>query len=54
MEFDSEIEWREDKKFLKVEFPVDVHNTEVNYSPPLAMDVLLIYGRLHMRPSMES
>lgn len=29
--FDSEIEWREAKKFLKVEFPVDVHNTEAAY-----------------------
>lgn len=29
LEFDNEIEWREDMKFLKVEFPVDVHNTEV-------------------------
>lgn len=33
MEFDNEIEWREDMKFLKVEFPVDVHNTEVSSSP---------------------
>lgn len=32
VEFDSEIEWREDMKFLKVEFPVDVHNTEVSNS----------------------
>ena len=31
VEFDSEVEWREDKKFLKVEFPVDVHNTEASY-----------------------
>uniref|UniRef100_A0A093XXE9 Alpha-mannosidase n=1 Tax=Talaromyces marneffei PM1 TaxID=1077442 RepID=A0A093XXE9_TALMA len=31
VEFDSEIEWRENKKFLKVEFPVDVHNTEASY-----------------------
>ena len=29
VEFDCEVEWREDMKFLKVEFPVDVHNTEV-------------------------
>lgn len=29
--FASEIEWHEDKKFLKVEFPVDVHNTEASY-----------------------
>jgi len=28
---DSEVEWREDKKFLKVEFPVDVYNTEASY-----------------------
>jgi len=27
----SEVEWREDKKFLKVEFPVDVRNTEASY-----------------------
>ncbi|KAI1004966.1 Alpha-mannosidase [Podosphaera aphanis] len=27
----SEIEWREDKKFLKVEFPVDIRNTEASY-----------------------
>ncbi|PCG91440.1 Glycoside hydrolase/deacetylase, beta/alpha-barrel [Penicillium occitanis (nom. inval.)] len=31
VEFDSEVEWRENKKFLKVEFPVDVHNTEASY-----------------------
>ncbi|KAG0633137.1 Alpha-mannosidase [Tuber brumale] len=31
VEFDNEIEWREDMKFLKVEFPVDVHNTEASY-----------------------
>ncbi|KAF8246413.1 hypothetical protein K440DRAFT_553516 [Wilcoxina mikolae CBS 423.85] len=29
--FDSEIEWRESMKFLKVEFPVDVVNTEAKY-----------------------
>lgn len=29
--FDSEIEWRETMKFLKVEFPVDVVNTEATY-----------------------
>jgi len=27
--FDCDLEWREDMKFLKVEFPVDVLNTEV-------------------------
>lgn len=27
----SEVEWREDMKFLKVEFPVDVRNTEASY-----------------------
>jgi alpha-mannosidase len=31
VEFDSEVEWREDKKFLKVEFPVDIRNTEASY-----------------------
>ncbi|KAH8694121.1 alpha-mannosidase [Talaromyces proteolyticus] len=31
VELDSEVEWHEDKKFLKVEFPVDVHNTEASY-----------------------
>lgn len=31
VEFDSEVEWQEDKKFLKVEFPVDVRNTEASY-----------------------
>ena len=30
--FDCEIEWRETMKFLKVEFPVDVLNTEVSLS----------------------
>jgi len=29
--FDSEIEWRETMRFLKVEFPVDVVNTEATY-----------------------
>jgi alpha-mannosidase len=28
---DSEVEWRETMKFLKVEFPVDVVNTEASY-----------------------
>ena len=31
VELASEVEWHEDKKFLKVEFPVDVHNTEASY-----------------------
>jgi len=31
VEFENEIEWREDMKFLKVEFPVDVYNTEASY-----------------------
>lgn len=31
VEMESEIEWREDMKFLKVEFPVDVRNTEASY-----------------------
>jgi alpha-mannosidase len=31
VEMSSEVEWREDKKFLKVEFPVDVRNTEASY-----------------------
>ena len=31
VEVESEVEWREDKKFLKVEFPVDVRNTEASY-----------------------
>jgi len=31
VEMHSEVEWREDKKFLKVEFPVDVRNTEASY-----------------------
>lgn len=31
VEFDSEVEWHENKKFLKVEFPVDVRNTEASY-----------------------
>ncbi|KAI9845832.1 MAG: Glycoside hydrolase, 38 vacuolar alpha mannosidase [Sclerophora amabilis] len=28
---ESEVEWRESMKFLKVEFPVDVRNTEASY-----------------------
>jgi len=31
VEVAAEVEWREDKKFLKVEFPVDVRNTEASY-----------------------
>jgi alpha-mannosidase len=31
VEVESEVEWREDKKFLKVEFPVDVRNVEASY-----------------------
>jgi alpha-mannosidase len=31
VEVDSEVEWRESMKFLKVEFPVDVRNTEASY-----------------------
>lgn len=31
VQMDSEIEWHESMKFLKVEFPVDVWNTEASY-----------------------
>lgn len=31
VEVAAEVEWHEDKKFLKVEFPVDVRNTEASY-----------------------
>lgn len=31
IEMGSEVEWRETMKFLKVEFPVDIHNTEASY-----------------------
>ncbi|KAA8645925.1 hypothetical protein EYZ11_002508 [Aspergillus tanneri] len=31
VEFHSEVEWHEDMKFLKVEFPVDITNTEASY-----------------------
>ena len=31
VEFDCEVEWHESMKFLKVEFPVDVMNTEASY-----------------------
>ena len=31
IEFENEIEWNEKMKFLKVEFPVDIWNTEASY-----------------------
>ncbi|RDW74052.1 putative alpha-mannosidase [Coleophoma crateriformis] len=31
VEMQAEVEWRESMKFLKVEFPVDVRNTEASY-----------------------
>lgn len=31
IEFESQVEWHEDMKFLKVEFPVDILNTEASY-----------------------
>ena len=31
IEMASEVEWRENKQFLKVEFPVDIMNTEASY-----------------------
>ena len=31
IEMESEVEWRENMKFLKVEFPVDIYNTEASY-----------------------
>jgi alpha-mannosidase len=31
IEIDAEVEWRETMKFLKVEFPVDIVNTEASY-----------------------
>ncbi|KAF2187131.1 glycoside hydrolase family 38 protein [Zopfia rhizophila CBS 207.26] len=31
VELESEVEWRETMKFLKVEFPVDIVNTEASY-----------------------
>ncbi|MCJ1301122.1 Glycoside hydrolase, 38 vacuolar alpha mannosidase [Hypocenomyce scalaris] len=31
VEMESEVEWRESMKFLKVEFPVDIVNTEASY-----------------------
>lgn len=30
VEFDTQVEWAENRKFLKVEFPVDVHSTSVS------------------------
>jgi alpha-mannosidase len=31
IEFESEVEWQETMKFLKVEFPVDIRSTEASY-----------------------
>lgn len=31
VEFNTEIEWREDTKFLKVQFPVDIHSDSATY-----------------------
>jgi alpha-mannosidase len=31
LQVEADVEWHEDMKFLKVEFPVDVTNTEANY-----------------------
>lgn len=31
VQIESEVEWRENMKFLKVEFPVDIRNTEASY-----------------------
>ncbi len=31
VEMEMEVEWRESMKFLKVEFPVDIRNTEASY-----------------------
>ncbi|KFY81400.1 hypothetical protein V500_11464 [Pseudogymnoascus sp. VKM F-4518 (FW-2643)] len=31
VEIDAEVEWRETMRFLKVEFPVDIRNTEASY-----------------------
>lgn len=31
VEIETDVEWHEDLKFLKVEFPVDIRNTEANY-----------------------
>ncbi|KAI9835170.1 MAG: hypothetical protein M1819_002540 [Sarea resinae] len=37
IEMESEVEWREDMKFLKVEFPVDIRNTEASYETQYGM-----------------
>jgi alpha-mannosidase len=34
---DTEVEWRENMKFLKVEFPVDITNTEASYESQYGM-----------------
>ncbi len=34
---DTEVEWRESMKFLKVEFPVDITNTEASYETQFGM-----------------
>ncbi|OLL24027.1 Alpha-mannosidase [Neolecta irregularis DAH-3] len=31
IKYDAEVEWQENRKFLKIEFPVDVHSGEANY-----------------------
>lgn len=36
IEFETRIEWRENRKFLKVEFPVEVHANQVNTIVSLA------------------
>lgn len=37
VEFHSEVEWNENMKFLKVEFPVDITNTEASYETQYGM-----------------
>lgn len=37
VEMDCEVEWRETMKFLKVEFPVDIVNTEASYETQYAI-----------------
>lgn len=37
VEFESEVEWHETMKFLKVEFPVDITNTEASYETQYGM-----------------
>ncbi|KAI1978411.1 Glycoside hydrolase, 38 vacuolar alpha mannosidase [Ophidiomyces ophidiicola] len=37
VEMNSEVEWRETMKFLKVEFPVDIVNTEASYETQYAI-----------------